>query len=54
MKLLSTNAGRVVFITLGAPAGESLADAHRLAGELEEQLRLEISGIADVVIHTEP
>jgi len=52
--LLSTNGGRVMFITLGVPAGESLADAHRLAGELEEKLREEIADVADVVIHTEP
>ena len=43
-----------MFITLGVPAGESLADAHRLAGELEEKLREEIADVADVVIHTEP
>lgn len=54
VKLLSTDAGRVVFITLGVPAGEALSDAHRLAGELEEELRLKIPDIADVVIHTEP
>ena len=52
--LLSTNGGRVLFITLGVPAGESLADAHLLAGELEEKLREEIPNVADVVIHTEP
>ena len=52
--LLSTSAGRVLFITLGMPAGESLADAHLLAGELEERLREEIANVADVVIHTEP
>jgi cation diffusion facilitator family transporter len=54
VKLLSTDAGRVLFITLGVPAGGSLADAHRLAGELEEELRQEIPEVADVVIHTEP
>ncbi len=54
VKLLSTNGGRVIFITLGVAAGESLADAHLLAGELEEKLREEIPHVADVVIHTEP
>ncbi len=52
--LLSTNGGHVMFITLGVPAGESLADAHQLAGELEEKLREEIPDVVDVVIHTEP
>jgi divalent metal cation (Fe/Co/Zn/Cd) transporter len=54
VKLLSTDAGRVIFITLGVPAGGSLADAHQLAGELEEKLRQAITDVADVVIHTEP
>ncbi len=54
VRLLSTAAGRVVFITLGVPAGDSLSEAHRLAGELEEELRLDIPDIVDVVIHTEP
>jgi cation diffusion facilitator family transporter len=52
--LLSTSGGRVIFITLRVPAGESLADAHLLAGELEETLREGIPNVADVVIHTEP
>jgi cation diffusion facilitator family transporter len=52
--LLATDAGQVVFLTLGVKREESLADAHRLAGELEDQLRQCIPGIADVVIHTQP
>jgi cation diffusion facilitator family transporter len=54
VKLLSTDAGRVLFITIRVPAEESLTDAHQLAGELEEELRLQTPDIADVVIHTEP
>jgi cation diffusion facilitator family transporter len=54
VKLLSTDAGRVVFLTLAVEHGQSLTVAHRLAGELEDELRKHISGIADVVIHTEP
>jgi cation diffusion facilitator family transporter len=54
VQLLSTDAGRVLFLTLGVDAGESLAAAHRLAGELEEELRQQIPDIADVVIHTAP
>ena len=54
VKLLSTDAGRVVFVTLKLDADESLTAAHRLASELEEELRLRVSGIADVVIRTEP
>lgn len=54
MKLLSTDAGRILFLTLRVDPGASLADAHRLAGELEEELRQALADIADVVIHTEP
>ncbi len=54
MRLLSTDAGRVLFLTLAMDERESLADAHRLAGELEEELRQRIGGIAEVIVHTEP
>ena len=33
---------------------ESLTDAHRLAGELEDELRQRMEDLADVVVHTEP
>jgi cation diffusion facilitator family transporter len=54
VKLLATEAGRVVFLTLAVDSDESLSDAHRLAGELEDELRRQMPDIADVVIHTEP
>ena len=54
VRLLSTDAGRVLFLTLGGQPGASLADAHRLAGELEEELRQQLTDIADVVVHTRP
>jgi divalent metal cation (Fe/Co/Zn/Cd) transporter len=54
VKLLSTDAGRVVFLTLELDARESLTAAHRVASELEEELRQRVGGIADVVIRTEP
>jgi cation diffusion facilitator family transporter len=54
VRLLTTGGGRVVFITLAGREGESLTEAHALAGELEDELRHRISDLADVVIHTEP
>jgi cation diffusion facilitator family transporter len=51
--LLRTEAGRIVFLTLGVGAETFLIDAHRLGSELEEELRLQIPDIADVVVHTE-
>jgi len=54
VRLLSTEAGRVLFLTLGVNADETLTSAHTLAGELEEELRQQVTDIAEVVIHTEP
>ena len=54
LELLSLEDGRVVFLTLGVAAGRSLADAHALAGELEEQLRARVPDIVDVVVRTQP
>jgi divalent metal cation (Fe/Co/Zn/Cd) transporter len=54
VRVLSTDAGHIVFLTLAVGAQQSLADAHGLAGELEEELRQRISGVADVIVHTEP
>jgi cation diffusion facilitator family transporter len=54
LTLLSTDAGRVIFLTLGVKRGESLMAAHKLAGELEDELRHHVPDIADVVIRTDP
>jgi cation diffusion facilitator family transporter len=54
VRVLSTDGGRVVFLTLGVGSGESLTDAHRMASELEDELHQRIDGIAEVVVHTEP
>jgi cation diffusion facilitator family transporter len=54
VRLLSTETGRVVFLTVNVGTDASLVDAHQLAGELEEQLRQHFPDLADVVVHTEP
>ncbi len=54
VRLLATDGGCVVFLTLAGREDESLTEAHDLAGELEDELRRRISDLADVVIHTEP
>jgi cation diffusion facilitator family transporter len=54
VRLLPTDGGRVLFVTVGVEPGWTLAQAHRLAGELEEELRQRLPDIADVVVHTEP
>jgi cation diffusion facilitator family transporter len=54
LRLLSTDAGRVIFLTVVVDASASLTEAHELAGELEDELRRRIGAIADVIVHTEP
>lgn len=54
LRLLPTDAGSVLFITIPIGATASLGDAHRVASELEETLRERLPEIADVVVHTEP
>jgi cation diffusion facilitator family transporter len=54
VRVLRTDGGQVVFLTLGVDPDRSLADAHRLAGELEDELRKRIADIVEVVVHTEP
>ncbi len=51
-RLLRTEAGRVIFLTLDVSADTSLVDAHQLGSELEEELRQQIPDIADVIVHT--
>ncbi len=52
-RLLRTEAGRVIFLTLGVGAETPLVGAHQLGGELEEELRQQVPDIADVIVHTE-
>jgi len=54
VRVLPTELGSVVFVTILLDAGATLADAHQLASELEEALRRRLPAIADVVVHTEP
>ncbi len=54
VRVLPTERGIVVFLTVSISAPASLADAHQRASELEEALRKRLPQIADVVVHTEP
>jgi cation diffusion facilitator family transporter len=54
VRMLGTDAGQVLFLTVSVDEQASLSDAHELAGELEEDLRQRLADIADVVVHTEP
>jgi cation diffusion facilitator family transporter len=54
LRLMETDEGEVLFMTISVGVTASLTQAHRLASELEEELRHELPAIADVVVHTEP
>ncbi len=54
LRLLKTEKGVVVFLTLGLDPASTLDDAHAWASEVEERLRRARPDIADVIVHTEP
>jgi cation diffusion facilitator family transporter len=54
VRFLETGDGLVVFLTLGLDATAPLAEAHARASVIEERIRRELTGISDVIVHTEP
>jgi cation diffusion facilitator family transporter len=54
VRVLPTERGIVVFLTVSVSTRASLAEAHQRASELEEALRKRLPQIDDVVVHTEP
>ncbi|MEA2197301.1 MAG: hypothetical protein QOJ25_1352 [Solirubrobacteraceae bacterium] len=54
VRVLPTERGIVVFLTVSVSKRASLADAHQRASDLEEALRKRLPQIDDVVVHTEP
>jgi cation diffusion facilitator family transporter len=54
VRLVQTDEGLLVFVTLGVSAERTLAEAHALASEVEERIRERLPEIVDVVVHTEP
>jgi cation diffusion facilitator family transporter len=54
LRFLRTEDGLLVFLALGLDPGTTLAEAHVRASEVEERIRSELPGIAEVIVHTEP
>jgi cation diffusion facilitator family transporter len=54
VRFLQTEDGLVVFLTLGLDPGSTLAEAHSLASEVEEDVRRALPELVDVSVHTEP
>jgi cation diffusion facilitator family transporter len=53
-RVVRTDDGLVVLLTLGIGGASSLADAHALASGIEERICAAVPGIVDVLVHTEP
>ena len=54
LRLLHTDGGLVVFVSVVAGPETKLPDAHELASRLEDDIREAQPHMADVVVHTEP
>ena len=54
LRFLRTDDGLVAFLTLGLDPDRPLAEAHAQASAIEERIRREHPGIAEVIVHTEP
>jgi cation diffusion facilitator family transporter len=54
LRFLRTDEGLVAFLTLALDPETDLSDAHARASEVEEEIRRELSGVSDVIVHTEP
>ena len=54
LRLLHTDAGLVVFVSVAAGVESRLPGAHELASRLEDDIRESQPHMADVVVHTEP
>lgn len=54
LRVLGTDDGPVVLLTLPVPSEATLADAHDEASAVSRRIREAVPGVADVVVHTEP
>jgi divalent metal cation (Fe/Co/Zn/Cd) transporter len=54
LRFLETDEGLLVYLTLGLDPSVALADAHARASEVEERIRGEVPGVAEIIVHTEP
>jgi cation diffusion facilitator family transporter len=51
-RVLETDGGLVIFLTVELEPGVGLTEAHDLASRLEEHIRSRLPGVTDVVVHT--
>jgi hypothetical protein len=54
LRLLRTDVGLVIFVSVRVGPTATLREAHELASRVEDDIRQDSDYIADVVVHTEP
>jgi cation diffusion facilitator family transporter len=54
VRVFRTDAGLVVFLTLGLDPDGALSDAHARASEIEARIHAELPEVAEAIVHTEP
>jgi cation diffusion facilitator family transporter len=54
LRFLESDDGLLVFLTLGLDATVPLAEAHARASQIEERIRRDLPGVAEIIVHTEP
>ncbi len=54
LRVLHTDAGLVLFVTVAVAPSATLPEAHALASRIEDDIRRRQSAIYEVVVHTEP
>jgi cation diffusion facilitator family transporter len=54
LRLLETEEGLFLFLTLALDPTSQLSEAHTVASAVEERLRRELRGISEIIVHTEP
>jgi cation diffusion facilitator family transporter len=54
IRVFRTDAGLVVFLTLGLDPNRALSEAHARASEIEARIHAELPEVAEAIVHTEP
>jgi divalent metal cation (Fe/Co/Zn/Cd) transporter len=54
LRLLESEDGLILFLTLALDPASLLSEAHTVASSVEERIRHELPEISEIIVHTEP
>jgi cation diffusion facilitator family transporter len=54
LRLLESDDGLILFLTLALDPASALSEAHTIASAVEERIRRELPEISEIIVHTEP